>query len=300
VEQFLPHLQKIAEGFDIWDSSLPSTAAVRLEVLSTFAAQCSNQQNNERLVKATKFLKATGKSERKASILAIAANDFSVSLEESDDTNESLVDCSVDDEDADEVTSKKKKQLRGHRKALQLQQVAMRKLIFLARISSGMATEEFGERRNFIFQNLTTKEETLQHKRMDRRLQELIQWRNDVPNNARLRKRGVDLPARLRNKIPLSDLNKKKHEDDLDQEIRNRHLVPYLLGRKRVHPIVCPCPATGKSFEEMTFTQKKDLLMADEERLWRLQNLHADITNFDSKTFSILSDDVRFDFTSDV
>jgi hypothetical protein len=41
-------------------------------------------------------------------------------------------------------------------------------------------------------------------------------------------------------------------------------------------------------------------LMADEERLWRLQNLHADITNFNSKTFSILSDDVRFDFTSDV
>jgi hypothetical protein len=49
----------------------------------------------------------------------------------------------------------------------------------------------------------------------------------------------------------------------------------------------------------MTFTQKKDLLMANQERLWRLQNLNADISNFDSKTFSVLSDDVRFDFTSD-
>jgi hypothetical protein len=31
--------------------------------------------------------------------------------------------------------------------------------------------------------------------------------------------RGVDIPATLGNKIPLSNLNKKKHEDDLDQEI---------------------------------------------------------------------------------
>jgi hypothetical protein len=296
VQRFRPHLEKIAEGFNIWDRTLPTSAAIRLQVLNTFAAQCSTQHNNERLVKATSFLKATGKSEKKASIMAIASNDFTTSL---DDTKTPMVDCNVDE--TDDTTSKKKKRIRGHRKALQLQQVAMKKLALLGKIlaATEMTPEPFGERRKLIYKNLTSKEESLQHKRMDRRLQGLMERRNDIPNNARLRMRGVDIPARLCNKIPLSDLLKKKHEDDLDQEIRHRHLVPYLLGRKRAHPVASPCPATGKSFENMTFTQKKDFLMVDEERLWRLQNPEADIKTFDSKTFTILCDDVRFDFTSD-
>jgi hypothetical protein len=106
-----------------------------------------------------------------------------------------------------------------------------------------------------------------------------------------LQKRGVEIPARLCNKIPPSDLLTKKHEDDLDQEVRYRHLVPYLLGQKWAHPIASPCPATGKSFEKMTFMQKKDFLMVDEERLWRLQNPGADIKTFNSKTFTILCND---------
>jgi hypothetical protein len=177
----------------------------------------------------------------------------------------------------------------------------MKKLALLGKISAAteMTPEPFGERRNLIFKNLTLKEESLQHKRMDRRLQGLIERRNNIPNNARLRMTGVDIPARLCNKIPFSDLMKKKHEDDLDQEICHRHLVPYLLGRKRAHPVAAPCPATGKSFDDMTFTQKKDLLMVDEERLWRLQNPEGDFKTFDSKTFTILCDNVRFDFTSD-
>jgi hypothetical protein len=290
VQHFRPHLEKIAEGFNIWDRTLPTSAAIILQVLNTFAAQCSTQHNNERLVKATSFLKATGKSEKKASIMAIASNNFTTSL---DDTKAPMVDCNVDE--TDQADTRKKKRIRGHKKAINLYQVAMQKLTLLGKIlaATEMTPEPFGERRNLIYKNLTSKEESLQHKRMDCRLQGLMERRNETLNNDRLQMRGVG------NKIPLSDLNKRKHEDDLDQEIRNRHLVPYLLGQKRAHPIVCPHPATGKSFQTMTFTQKKDLLMANEERLWRLQNLNADISNFDSKTFSVLPDDVRFDFTSD-
>ncbi len=289
VQRFRPHLEKIAEGFNIWDRTLPTTSAIRLEVLNTFAAQCATQHNNERLVKATSFLKATGKSERKASIMAIASNDFTTSL---DDTKNPTVDCNVDD--ADQGDARKKKRIRGRKKAINLYQVAMKKLALLGKIlaATEMTPEPFGERRNLIVKNLTSKEETLQHKRMDRRLVGLIERRNGIPDNARLRMTGVDIPARLCNKIPLSDLLKKKHENDLDQEIRHRHLVPYLLGRKRAHPVASLCPATGKSFENMTFTQKKDFLMVDEERLWRLQNPEADIKTFNSKTFTILCDDV--------
>jgi hypothetical protein len=75
----------------------------------------------------------------------------------------------------------------------------------------------------------------------------------------------------------------------LDQEIRHRHLVPYLLGQKRAHPIVCPCPVTGKSFENMAFTQKKDNLMVDKERLWHSQNPEADVRTFDSISLVITS-----------
>ena len=45
VQRFRPHLEKIAEGFNIWDRTLPTSAAIRLKVLDTFAAQCSTQHN---------------------------------------------------------------------------------------------------------------------------------------------------------------------------------------------------------------------------------------------------------------
>jgi hypothetical protein len=104
VQCFRLHLKKIAEGFNIWDQTLPTSTAIQLKVLNTFAAQCSTQHNNERLVKATSVLKVTGKSEKKASIMATASNNFTTLL---DDTKNPTVDCNADD--TDQVDARKKK-----------------------------------------------------------------------------------------------------------------------------------------------------------------------------------------------
>ena len=129
----------------------------------------------------------------------------------------------------------------------------------------------------------------------------LLQWRSTVG----LRRTDVDYTRSTLGKVPLGDLGKKKHEEELDKEILARHLVPFLpfpgKGNKRTHPLPKFTKITGKPFDEMLWTDKKDLLMVDEEHQWLKKNPDGDIANsFDSKSFAILGgDDVDFDFTSD-
>jgi len=59
VDTFKNTLQQISEGLDIWDKTNEYAMNHRLQVLKCFAAQSSNQKNNERFVKATKYLKRT-------------------------------------------------------------------------------------------------------------------------------------------------------------------------------------------------------------------------------------------------
>ena len=101
--------------------------------------------------------------------------------------------------------------------------------------------------------------------------------------------------------MPVSDVMKKhQHEDDLDMELRFRHMISYLPfgeSNARTHPVpalVPPNTVIGRPFCELTFSQKKNLLMVDEERRWRIKNPEADIKDFDSKTFEILCPDVVF------
>ena len=46
----------------------------------------------------------------------------------------------------------------------------------------------------------------------------------------------------------------------------------------------------------MTFTDKRNLLMVNEERLWRMDG--KNMKDFDAKTFKIMSPDVTFDIPS--
>jgi hypothetical protein len=84
------------------------------------------------------------------------------------------------------VVARKKKRIRGDKKALNLYQVAMKKRALLGKIlaATEMTPEPLGEWRNMIFKNLTSKEESLQHKKMDHQLQGLIEQEKGIPNNA--------------------------------------------------------------------------------------------------------------------
>jgi len=101
---------------------------------------------------------------------------------------------------------------------------------------------------------------------------------------------------------------KHGHEPDLDTELRFRHIVPYLPFTedpkgKRVHPVPkAKKDVVGCDFKKMGFTQKKNLLMADEERLFHMEKPFddegrrdtKDVKDFNPKTFRILSPDAVF------
>jgi hypothetical protein len=86
------------------------------------------------------------------------------------------------------------------------------------------------------------------------------------------------------------------------------HIVPYLpFGEenKQKHPVpkLAPRTITGRPFDAMTFTQKKNLLMADKECQYRMEyskendfREDVDMQKFDTKTFTPLNLNVVFEF----
>jgi hypothetical protein len=68
-------------------------------------------------------------------------------------------------------------------------------------------------------------------------------------------------------------------------------------------PRLAQGPITGRTFDEMTFTQKKTLLMSDEECWYCMEyskendfSKGVDMKKFDLKTFTPLNPDVVFEF----
>jgi hypothetical protein len=60
--------------------------------------------------------------------------------------------------------------------------------------------------------------------------------------------------------------------------------VPFLVaqkkGEKRTHLIAVREAVSGLTLCKITWMAKEDLVMADEERLWHLENLSTDIKLF--------------------
>jgi hypothetical protein len=141
---------------------------------------------------------------------------------------------------------------------------------------------------------------TYLHKRQTEALEELLMKRHQVPtSNARMRQTSFDIPARLQDKVPYNDVQlQRDHEDDLDNELRYRHVLPYLpMGpeNKRVNPVAERDVLDGISYDALNFSQKKFSLIADEERMWKMNWCHdndfdlekLDMKQFDSKTFTV-------------
>jgi hypothetical protein len=74
----------------------------------------------------------------------------------------------------------------------------------------------------------------------------------------------------------LGDLKKDTHEAALEKEICHRHLVPFLVtskkGEKQTNSIPVKEAVSSVTLCNMAWMAKKDLLMADKERWWHLEN----------------------------
>jgi hypothetical protein len=276
-------------------------------VLDRFAGHSSNQQNNERFVGETARIKLTGKHEKRANIMAIASNDFTVTTAEREEGDQ-------EDQDATSPSPgprKKKRRLRGHRKAHLLLNTSHSKLVELGQVATDLGGTQFGDKRALISKNLKSQEDSLIQKRSDEFADSMIAKRHTPPtSNVRMRNKGADITPRTRGRMPYNSVVLNQgHETALVMELRYRHIVPYRIGKKQKQSSFTPAfnltlnEEKGASFERLTFTEKKLLLMADEERLWRMDRLdkNADFVFpvFDFTTFMILhTDEVNFDITN--
>ena len=184
-------------------------------------------------------------------------------------------------------------------------QVLDAKLEQYRKACAGMGQQETERRQAVIKQTVTKADDTLQQQRTDEFVvsAEAKMYNEPRGSTVGLRRTDVDLTPRTLGKVPLSDLVKARHEIALNMEILSRHLVPFVpfpgRGNKRTHPVPKITPITGIPLDEMLWTDKKDLLMLDEERRWRVENPDGDIADFHIKSFAILGgDEVDFDFTS--
>jgi len=70
-----------------------------------------------------------------------------------------------------------------------------------------------------ILDCLTSKDDSQLEKWQKKKLEKLVAMRHQQPDNAILRRRGVDIPACLCEMVVFSDLHCYLHSDDLDLEL---------------------------------------------------------------------------------
>jgi len=254
------------------------------------------------------MVKWTKKSERRANAVLIAGNGFTTSyvIDETADNDEPSQDGS--DEDESEETTRKVR-IRGRKKIIHLVATLDQKLKDYAAVVRELG-DDFHARHDAVKDGIKTMSTTYLHKRQTDALQELLRKRNQAPrSNARMRQTGVHIQPRLEGKVPYSDVTLVNgHEDDLDKELHYRHALPYLpFGEEQRGAGTLPVPErdvlAARPYEEMTFSQKKGLLMADEERRWRMDwcwdndfdLIKLDIKELDAKTFTVRCPDVVFE-----
>jgi hypothetical protein len=183
-----------ASGVDIWDCGNPRNQTFHLKVFRKFGAKPTSQQNHEQLIKAISFIKATGKCEKRATIIVIASNGFfrhfspAVDGMVGEDKNE-MGGVTKADGGALSKTKKKwnKKCLRGHKRVFYLLQMVDCKVKKVRKVGGAFSGLEFGQCYNIIKQNLTTQDETLQKRQTYAWVADLVEKHSNEPSsNARL------------------------------------------------------------------------------------------------------------------
>lgn len=159
-------------------------------------------------------------------------------------------------------------------------------------LAQALDFEAFNKRIERIRSGLENPDETFHKRRQAKDLEQLLEAecctpREDDSDDAT---KGLDLTARARGKFPLSSVKGTYgHMPMLLQELRSRHILPYLpFGPcdKRVHPVperenmnqtveFIDSKRKPVALETMGMTMMKDLLMVDEERLFQMQDQNA-------------------------
>jgi hypothetical protein len=197
-------LERIAAGANIWDGTNERKDA-RLHVLRTYAATSTTQHQCERAVKIGLSMAKTGKSERKASMYALASNNFITKHEREDTDNGPSQNAAHNDDNGP------KKHLRGHyrgvQKAINVEATASKIATELAKIASDMGPAAYGDMHAQISSSLTEKSESYLQKRSDARIDELVRNMNvQKAPNAREWKTGYDIAPRLLGIVPFSQV----------------------------------------------------------------------------------------------
>lgn len=214
---------------------------------------------------------------------------FGVGFDESDDESDDDDDDS-DDDDENDNTKQKKKRLRGWRRAASIQANVLKVLREYGTIWETMDLNKCNDLRQKIEKGLEDKNETFFAKRQREDLAKLKQASKEPPKyNAIVKKSGYDMPARARDKIPLSSIKGSDgHLPFLIEELRYRHIPFYVVynpkGTNTIvsHPLPEPegdLRVTGRdgdenplSFENMGIKALKSLLMADQERMYYMDD----------------------------
>jgi hypothetical protein len=210
-------LERIAAGANIWDGSL-CNQAVRLHVLRMYAAAATTQHQCERAAKIGSSMSKTGKSEIKASMYALASNNFITEYGGEDTDNTPSQNAADDDNNGPQ------KNARGHyhgiKKALALDAAASKIAIELAKIASDMGPDAFGAMHKRISSSLMDKSESYLEKRSALRIEQLVENMNvEKASNARERKTRYDVAPRLLGLVPFSEVRKARHMVCLELEL---------------------------------------------------------------------------------
>lgn len=238
-------------------------------------AQSATQQNNERMVKRASFVRATGKSERNANLYCIAANGFFSEIRTTEKDESTDATTAAVSSGAEETHEKRQRGVRrGPEKANAFVRTVGEKLGKLAKISTEMGHEAFRSRMGQIKKNLTTEEHSYVGQRAEKKLVSLVEHRNNVPNNTRLRQSGFDMPILLLGRHPYAKLIKHLHEGGLDMELLHRNIT---------------VPARNDKNKPVTFTEKKILLAKHETT--RLQG-NENAKEYE-KSFEMLCEEAR-------
>jgi hypothetical protein len=199
---------------------LPTAIMERGRAFVDFGAQCSSQQNCEHLVGKISQVRKTGKSEKRANLLLIAGNDF-FACYDPEDAAEVAEETENNASEENREQKKKKKCLRGRNKAIYIVKKLENKNEKNKAAARELGPQEYVKRHSTIKENLTSNDNSFRKKRRLEEYDLIMATRSVEPTiNARMRQTGYEIPARLIDDIPISDVQKvANHEGNLDQEL---------------------------------------------------------------------------------
>jgi len=143
----------------------------------------------------------------------------------------------------------------------------LQKLAFIARDMGGQTYTDLHMQ---IHQNLISNKQTHLEKRKKRKLNDLAQKCHQQPDNAIIRRTGVDIQPRLRGMVVFSELRAKLHTKDLEKELRARNIV-WCQGAN--------------------FTEMKRLILNHERFMWQQSHPGENQESFNTRFFKVVCGD---------